>query len=44
MGRLNCSVVNMCHKQLIKRVLETSRGCPWDGQDETNKIKNKKKY
>jgi hypothetical protein len=28
MGRLNCSVVDLCYRRLIKRVLETSRGCP----------------
>jgi hypothetical protein len=28
MGRLSCIIVDLCYRQLIEKVQETSRGCP----------------
>jgi hypothetical protein len=37
-GTFCCSTLNPCCRQLSKWVPKTSKGCPWVGQNEMNKV------
>jgi hypothetical protein len=43
MESLCCSTLDLCCRQLTERVPETSKGCPYVGQNKTNKIKDLRK-